>query len=116
MFNVQCTVCSVQFSEYRVQCAVTSVQCTVCSVQFSEYRVQCAVSSVQCLVCSVECLVCSVQCTVCSVQCTVCSVQCWIIIAVINKAAADHPVTQLQGGVCLLSHPQYIVISNILLL
>ena len=98
---MQCEVCSILYTVFRVQsvvctvlyvlcsvscvvccvlcpvsCVVCSVSCVLCTVYCVVCPAQCAVCSVQCLVCSVQCVVCSVQCVVCSVQCVVCRVQC----------------------------------------
>ena len=132
MYNVQCTMYSVQCTVYNVQCTMYSVQCTVYNVQCTMYSVQCTVYNVQCTMYSVQCTVYNVQCTMYSVQCTMYNVQCtWLtainiafhIIRSFSKATSDlllsvskmeESIKRLKKAKPTASHIQVLRVNNTL--
>ena len=97
LFRLQCAVCS-------VQCPVYSEQCTVCNVQFVVCSVQCAGGSEQCTVYSVQY---TVQSAVCSVQCAVHSVQCAVFSSRLLMQILPPLFSSIEysAGACTLHRP-----------
>ena len=71
LYNVHCTMYTVQCTLYNVHCTMYTVQCTLYNVHCTMYTVQCTLYNVHCTMYTVQCTLYNVHCTMYSEQCTV---------------------------------------------
>ena len=87
-----CTVYNVQCTMYSVQCTVHNVQCTMYSAQYIVYNVQCTMYSVQCVVYTIHITVYCVQCTlVFSAFTLLCIVEEYYVLYCVGKTPPPTP-------------------------